>query len=169
MKQILVVCLVVASIGVCAPRAQACFCILPELPDSFKTAQSVFLGQTIRIDDPKTVDQNASIAERAFTVKFKILRSWKGVPSATAELNILWLTNCYECLPLPNMYENYLVFADPLRGSKTGGLVTMCNRTVVVRGKVAGADSNPEDDMKQLDAITTRRFIFAPSRNRRRV
>jgi hypothetical protein len=168
MKQILVACLVVASLGVCAPRAQACFCLLPELSDSFKSARSVFLGQTIRIDEQKTLDQNASIADRAFTVKFKIIRSWKGVPSATSELNILWLTNCYECLPLPNMNENYLVFADPVRGSKTWSLVAMCNRTVVVDAKVTDPDINPEHDMKQLDMLTKRAFTFAPSRSRRR-
>jgi len=169
MKQILVACLVVASLGVCTPRAQACFCILSELSDSLKAARSVFLGQTIRIDGPETLDQNASIAERAFTVKFEIIRSWKGNPSATSELNILWLTNCYECLPLPNMNENYLVFADPLRGSKTGSLVGMCNRTVVVDAKVTDPDVNPEHDIKQLDVVTTRAFTFLPSHNRRRV
>jgi hypothetical protein len=171
MKHVLAVFLVVTSLAVCAPPAQACFCLLPELSDSFKDARSVFLGQTIRIDKPKTLDENAPITERAFTVKFKIIRSWKGVPFAASEFSILWLTNCYECLALPDMNEKYLAFADPLRDTETWSLVTMCNRTVVVRGdsKPIDPEINPERDMKQLDVITERAFTFAQPRHRGRV
>ena len=171
MKQVLALVLVVTSIGVCASPAQACFCLLPELSDSYKEARSVFLGQTIRIDKPKTLDANASIPERAFTVKFKIIRSWKGVPSATSEFSIQWLTDCYECLALPEMNEKYLVFADPLRDNETWSLVSMCNRTVVVRSdsKPIDPEINPESDMKQLDVITKRVFTFASPPHKRRV
>ena len=158
MKQIVVACLVVTSLGICAPRAQACFCLLPELSDSFKRARSVFLGQTIRIDKPKTLDQNASIRDRAYTATFKINRSWKGVPSSPSEVSLRWLTDCYECLPLPNINESYLVFGDPLDGSKTWSLVAMCNRTVVVpdNAKLTNPDISPGWDMKQLDVIKKR-------------
>lgn len=159
MKHVILVFLVVIYLGVCASPAQACFCILPEVSDSFRDARSVFLGKTIQIDEPKTRDGNAPIAERAYTIRFKIIRSWKGVPSSASEFSVLWLTNCYECLPLPNMNRNYLVFADPLDGSKTSSLVAMCNRTVVVGFKVTDPDMNPERDMKQLDVITKRAFM----------
>ena len=167
MKHVVVALVVVAYLGACASTAQACFCILPELSDSLKEARSVFLGETIRVDEPKTHDAGAPIADRAFTVKFKIIRSWKGVPSAASEFNVLWLTNCYECLRLPNMNENYLVFGDPLRGT-TWSLVAMCNRTVVVPSdpQSTNPDISPQWDMKQLDVLTKR--AFAP-RYRRRV
>jgi hypothetical protein len=171
MKYVLSLVLVVTSLGVCAAPAQACFCLLPELSDSYKEARSVFLGQTIRIDKPKTLDANAPITERAFTVKFKIIRSWKGVPAAASEFSVLWLTNCYECLDLPNMNEKYLVFADRLRDNRTWSLVGMCNRTVGAfsDSNLTNPEISPERDMKQLDVITKRAFSFAPPPYRRRV
>jgi hypothetical protein len=115
MKPFLVAVLALASVAVSPPPSRACFCILPELPDSFRDARSVFLGETIEITEPKTLDRDAPLVERAFTIKFRIVRSWKGVPFAASEFSILWLTNCNECLPLPRMNETYLVFAAPLR------------------------------------------------------
>src|SRR5262245_33213959 len=85
MKHIVAAFLVLACLGVSTRRAKACFCILPELSDSFKDSRSVFLGEAIRIDEPKTLDANAPIIERAYTIKFKVVRSWKGVPSGTSE------------------------------------------------------------------------------------
>jgi hypothetical protein len=171
MKHVLSLLLVMTSLAVCATPTQACFCLIPKLSDSFKEARSVFLGQTIRIDKPKTLDANAPISERAFTVKFKIIRSWKGVPSAVSEFSVLWLTNCYECLALPEVNGNYLVFANPFRDDESWSLVTMCNRTVVVRSdsKPFDPENNPERDMKELDVITKRAFTFAPPPYKRRV
>ncbi len=171
MKHVLVAFLVVASLSVFALPAQACFCILPELSDSLKDARSVFLGETIRIDEPKTRGGNAPIAERAYTIKFKVARAWKGVPSGASEFSILWLTNCYECLALPNMNEQYLVFAHPLLDNETWSLVAMCNRSVGARkdSNLTIPEINPEADMKRLDLITGRAFKVAPPRKRRRV
>jgi hypothetical protein len=170
MKQVMVAFLALVVLAVCASPAQACFCILPELSDSFKEARSVFLGETIGIEEPKTVDQNAPIIERAFTIKFKVIRSWKGVPSGAAEFSVLWLTNCYECLPLPKTNVRYLVFANSPGDHEPWGLVTMCNRTVGVRSdsNLTNPEINPERDMKRLDLITGRAFIVAPPRSRRR-
>ena len=171
MKHVLAVVLVVTSFGLGTSDTKACFCLLPELSDSYKEARSVFLGQTMRIDKPRTLDANAPIAERAFTIKFKIIRSWKGVPAAASEFSVLWLTNCYECLDLPNMNEKYLVFADRLRDNQTWSLVGMCNRTVGARSdsNLTNPEISPERDMKQLDAIAKRAVSFAPPPYRRRV
>lgn len=167
MKQVFLVFLSVVCLALCVAPARACFCIIPEVSQSFRDARSVFLGQTIQIDEPKTHDENALIADRAYTVRFKITRSWKGVPASASEFTVLWLTNCYECLPLPKMNENYLVFATPLRGSRSLSLVAMCNRTVGVDSKATDPDSKPERDMKQLDVIAKPAFMFGSSPNRR--
>ena len=170
MKHVLALVFVVTSLAVCVSPAQPCFCVFPELSGSFNEARSVFLGETIRIDKPKTLNANAPITERAFTVKFKIVRSWKGVPSAASEFSLLWLTDCYECLALPDMNKKYLVFTDPLRDNKAWGLVAMCNRTVVVDSdSTSDPELNPESDMKRLDVITKRAFTFAPPPYKRRV
>ena len=158
MKRILVTVLAIAYFGVCSSPARGCFCILPEVSDSFTEARSVFLGETIQIVEPRTLEQEAPFAKRAFTIKFKIIQSWKGVPSGLSEFSILWLTNCYECLELPRMNERYLVFANPSPDSNTWGLVSMCNRTVGVHkdSNLTNPEADPERDMRELDVIKRR-------------
>jgi hypothetical protein len=157
MKHVLVALLVAASVAVYPPRSRACFCLLPELADSFRDARSVFVGETIEITEPKTRDHDAPLIERAFTIKFKVVRSWKGVPFAASEFSILWLTNCYECLPLPRMNETYLVFAAPLRENENWSLVGMCNRTVGVHSdsNLGNSSIDPDRDIRALDVLVT--------------
>ena len=156
MKYFLFVFLVLIAIAVYPPRSRACFCLLPELADSFKEARSVFVGETLEITEPKRPDADAPLIDHAHTIKFKVVRSWKGVPFTASEYSVLWLTNCYECLPLPRTNETYLVFATPLPENKTSSLVTMCNRTVGVQSdsNLKNPSIDPERDMKQLDVIS---------------
>jgi hypothetical protein len=180
MRRLLIPLLAVGCIAFCPRPTRACYCIPPEVSESFKRARAVFLGEAIDIIEPKAFNENAPLADRAFTIKFKVLRSWKGVPLGTAEFSILWLTNCYacpacyECPALPSLNERYLVYANPFSGSETWSLVTWCSRTMVVRRdpKTGATNSNgigPSRDMKQLDIITKRAFTFKPSRARPRV
>jgi hypothetical protein len=157
MKHLLVALLVLASLAVYPASSRACFCILPELEDSFRESRSVFLGETIQITEPRTLDRDAPAVERAYTIKFKIVRSWKGVPFAASEFSILWLTNCYECLPLPRMNETYLVFATPLSEKGTWSLVTTCNRTVGVRkdSNLTNPSLDPDRAIRALDVFVT--------------
>ncbi len=154
MKRVLVV-LLLAAMAVYPPTSRACFCLIPEVAKSFKDARSVFVGETVQITEPKTRDEDAPLSERAHTIKFKLVRSWKGVPFAAPEFSILWLTNCYECLPLPRMNDTYLVFADSVPKDKTLSVVGMCNRTVSLRNDSGFLNESidPARDMKQLDII----------------
>lgn len=169
MKPVLIGYLVVASLGVFTSPVQACFCPLPELPESFKEARSVFLGKAIQISEPKTLDQNAPVIERGFKIKFKVIRSWKGVPAGASEFTILWLSNCYECLTLPNMNEEYLVFADPLRDDDIWGAVGMCNRTGRVYSNLGVPEVSSEREMKYLDLLAGRAFTVVRPRYRWRL
>jgi hypothetical protein len=134
MKRLPIALLAVGCIAFYSQPTQACYCVVPEFSESFKLARAVFLGEATDIVEPKTSNENAPLAERAYTIKFKVLQSWKGVPLGTGEFSILWLTNCYECPALPSLNERYLVYANPpISGNETWSLVTWCSRTMVVR------------------------------------
>ena len=173
MKQMLSMVLAFGCMVASPLRAHSCFCITPELSESFKQSRAVFLGEVLDIVKPKTSSNDAPLVDRAFTIKFKILQTWKG-PFSAAELNILWLTNCYECLDLPQPKNRYLVFADPVSGSATWGIVASCNRTEVVDDDSKIRLMNPDAidryrDLKQLDIMTRQSFTLEPPRFRRRV
>lgn len=155
MKRLVAALLAIAPLIAYATPARSRFCILSELNEAYKASHSVFLGEPVDISEPKSLDHDAPITERAHIIKFKITRSWKGVPFAASEFSILWLTNCYECLPLPRLKEKYLVFTVPSLDDKTWGLVTSCNRTVGIskNSNLTNYSIDPERDMKQLDAI----------------
>ncbi len=173
MKQMLMV-LALGWMVVSPARADSCFCITPELSESFKQSRTVFLGEALDIVKPNTSNEDAPFVNRAFTIKFKILQSWKGIPFGASEFNILWLTDCYECLDLPDVKQRYLVFADPASGSESWSIVASCNRTAVVGDDPKLRLMNPDAidryrDMKQLDIMTKRAFTIEPTRHRRRV
>ncbi len=175
MKRLLIALLAGGCIAFYSQPTQACYCVVPEVSESFKLARAVFLGEATGIVEPKTSNETAPLADRAYTIKFKVLQSWRGVPLGSGEFSILWLTNCYECPDLPSLNERYLVYANPpLSGNEIWSLVTWCSRTMVVHRdpKTRANNSNgidPYRDMKQLDIITKRAFTIEPSRSRPRV
>jgi hypothetical protein len=176
MKQLVFTILVLGCLSACASRTYACFCVTPEVPEALKHANAVFLGEVIEIVEPKTSSEGASIQDRFFTIKFKIEKSWKGVPFGTREFNILAAQGRYGCFAFPpmNKGERYLVYADPAYGAEHWSVVTICNRTTIVRFASNPRLLNPEAidpfwDIKQLDVITKRAFTFNSARSRRRV
>ena len=176
MKQILLSILAVACFVLCAPPAYGCSCVMPEVPDALKTAKAVFLGEVVEIVEPKTTNETAPLPGRFFTIKFKIEKSWKGVPFAAREFNVLSAQGRYGCFAFPPVSkgQRYLVYADAASDIGNWGLITMCNRTTVVRlgsnPRILNPDAiDPYWDIKQLDAITKRTFTFDSARSRRRV
>lgn len=156
MKYFLLLLSVMVGFGTEAPTAQPSFCFRQELLESYKASRSVLLGKTIRIDGPKSPDLHAPIEEQAHTVTFKVNRSWKGVPFAAGEFSVQWLTNCYECLELPKMNEEYLVFATPSPENEGWSLVSMCNQTVRVPSDSETSEAiNVQRDVLRLDGIAT--------------
>lgn len=151
-KQLILASLLIGCFAVFPQDARACFCITPPLAESLQDSRSVFLGEAIEIVQPKTSDENVPITDRAATVTFRILQSWKGVPLGAEKFKVLWLAGCYECLELPVLHNEYLVFGSPLSGSTTWSVITMCNRTTLVTSKSL-VDPNviaPYRDRKQL-------------------
>ena len=176
MKRIVLMILAFGCLVVSPPRAHACFCVTPEVPDALKRAKAVFLGEVIDIIEPKATDENAPLPDRFFIIKFKIQRSWKGVGAGTREFSILSANGHYGCFAFPPVAkgETYLVHADPAYRAESWGIITICTRTTIVRFGSNPRLLNPEaidpfSDMKQLDIITKRVFSFDRAPFRRRV
>src|SRR5260370_12391360 len=89
MKHFLLIALVLGCVLGGTSRAYACWCVRPEVPDALKRANAVFLGEVLDIVEPKTANDDAPIQDRFFTIKFKIEKSWKGVPFGLREFNAL--------------------------------------------------------------------------------
>ena len=176
MKRLLFAILALGCLGSSASPAYACFCVTPEVPEAFKQAKAVFLGEVVDIIEPKNSSESAPIADRFFTIRFKIHRSWKGIAVGTREFNVLSAQGRYGCFAFPPVSkgERYLVYSDPGSNAGNWSYITICSRTSVVRfgsgPRLLNSDAiDPYEDIKQLDAITKRTFSFNAARPRRRV
>jgi hypothetical protein len=176
MKHLLITGVALGCLMVSASRAHGCSCITPEVPEAFKQAKAVFLGEVIDIVEPKTPSETAPIADRFFTITFKIERSWKGISLGAREFKVLSAQGRYGCFAYPPVSkgQRYLVYADPASDAGNWSLIWSCNRTTVVRSgsnpRLLNTDAiDPYWDIKQLDAIKKRAFSFDSGRARRRV
>ena len=174
MKQLVLTSLALACLMVIPLRTNACFCITPDVPAAFKQAKVVFLGEVIDIVDPKNASDAAPIQDRFFNIRFKVEKSWKGIPSGIREFNVLAAQGRYGCFAFPavNKGERYLVYADPAYGAERWSVVTICNRTTAIRlgsnPRLTNPDAiDPYADIKMLDAITGRAFTFSNRRTQR--
>ncbi len=160
MKPLFLTGLMVTCFLVRSSPVAACYCARTEVKDAFKQAQSVFVGEVTDIVEPKNPNAE-TIQERFFTIKFKIEKSWKGVPLGTRELGVLAAQGRYGCFAFPPMHkgERYLVYADPTDSAQGWSVITTCTRTtaIMVSAKPSLAEGaiDPFADMKKLDAITT--------------
>jgi hypothetical protein len=168
--------LTLACLVICSQRTYACFCVRPEVPESFKQAKSVFLGEVVDIVEPKTSDETAPLPDRFFKIKFKVQRSWKGVPYGAREFSVLSAQGRYGCFAFPPVTkgEMYLVYADSAYRAENWGIITVCTRTTAVRFGSNPRLPDPEgidpfSDMKRLDIITKRIHSFDRAQSRRRV
>jgi hypothetical protein len=176
MKHLLPIILVLLCMVAFVPRAYGCWCSRPEVPEAFNRAKAVFLGEVVDVVEPHTTDETAPLPGRFFTIRFKIQKSWKGIAFGTQEFSVLSAQGHYGCFAFPPVTkgETYLVYADPAYRAENWGIVTICNRTTVVRFGSNPRLLNPEaidpfSDMKQLDVITKRVFSLDRVRSRRRV
>jgi len=170
MKRLLLTIFALGCLGASASPTYACSWVTPEVPEAFKQANAVFLGEVVDIVEPKTSNESAPIADRFFTIKFKIQRSWKGINFGRREFNVLSAQGRYGCFAFPPVSkgERYLVYADP--GSEAGNwsFITIISRTTIVRfgsnPRLLNPDAiDPFEDMRQLDVITKRTFSFEQS------
>jgi hypothetical protein len=112
----------------------ACSCIVPEVPEAFDQAQSVFLGEVVEIVNPSTVEADAPLPGRLYTIKFKVERSWKGFPFAEIDVLSAQGDGCF-AYPAVHKGEKYLVYAEAsyVNGSedKHWLMIWSCSRTAL--------------------------------------
>jgi hypothetical protein len=130
-------------------NAYACSCVEPEVPQAFREARAVFLGEVMEIIQPHTDRPTAPLADRLFRIKFKVERSWKG--AATQEIVILsdqGRAGCFSWGPFLKG-KKYLVYAERRTPSRTPikhlAVLFSCNRTDLV--------ANVTEDLKILDLM----------------
>lgn len=173
MKQLIKVILLISVVTLFAPAAYGCFCVMPEVPDAFQKARAVFLGEVVEIAEPITSDVKAPPSERFFRIKFKVKRSWKGVPLGAREFTVLAGQGRFGCFDFTVVEGlTYLVYADPVYAdpvpSENWSLISFCNRTSVVtllsiqpRPGFNGID--PFLDIGQLNGLSALLFSARPS------
>jgi hypothetical protein len=90
--------LVVVVFLLASPVAMACHCLMPEVHEGFERARAVFQGEVLEIVPPRNTAKDAPFTDRAYTIRFKIERTWKGsFFNETADVYVLM----GECFSLP--------------------------------------------------------------------
>lgn len=64
--------LIVSLLTFGSAQADACFCVIPEVPQAVESAEAVFAGFVTDIIEPRTSDPKAPLTDRLHQVKFKI-------------------------------------------------------------------------------------------------
>jgi hypothetical protein len=152
--------LVTVAICLLAPFATtsyACFCLVPDVPQALENAQAVFVGEVVDIVEPRTSDEDAPLPGRFFTIKFKVEKSWKGVPFGATEFELLSGQGKSGCFDFPPVRkgERYLVYAGQAKAIEKDWIILAgCgNRTSLIEFHLGGFgdEINAYHDMKQLD------------------
>jgi hypothetical protein len=145
MRPLIFVTVLVAIFGLASRDSYACFCLSTEVPEAFTNARAVFIGQVIAITKPKSNDPKAQLADRLYTVRFKVEKSWKG-RTFFQEIIVLSEQGKSWCFSWGPFIEGrkYLVYAEATEGDNLAVLFR-CNRTTVL--------ANASQDIKQLNSF----------------
>ena len=152
MRVLVRVLFIVGLLTLARTQANACFCVIPDVPDAVESAEAVFAGFVTDIVEPRTSDPDAPLIDRLYQVKFKIGTSWKG--KVAREITILSAQGRGGCYTWGSFVkgQSYLVYAErPPAGAPRGALALLfaCNRTEVL--------SKAQQDVKQLENVFARR------------
>lgn len=135
MKRFLVSCIALLFI-LYPPSSYACTCIIPEVPQAFSASHAVFIGEVIEIIEPRTNNLKAPLANRLYSIKFRVEKSWKG--QATQEIIVLsdqGRAGCFSWGPFLKG-KKYLVYAERRSGAgariKDLAVLFKCNRTALL-------------------------------------
>ena len=154
-------CLVLLVVG----NSSAAYysCLLPDVREGFEQAKAVFVGEVEEIIPPRTTSKDAPFLDRAYVIRFKIERSWKGLPFGY--LKVWALQGEYTfALPPFKKGERYLVYADPVGGEAVNDelKVDVCNRTALLPREAKQRDvvtdfefnrDNGAKDLRTLDSL----------------
>lgn len=133
MRRIIKAAIFFGIFGLSIPAVSACWCFVPNVPKSFNKAADVFVGIVTDIKLPLSFDEKAPFADRLFTIRFKVEKSWKG--SHALEISVLADQGLLSCFSYRTIYigDRYLVYADPLSSNENDRsdlvMISSCNRT----------------------------------------
>lgn len=157
MKRLILTCWISCLFSLCAPNTYACSCIVPEVPEAFRAARAVFIGEVTEITAPHTDNPKAPLADQLYTIKFKVERSWKGVRSADViVLSDQGRAGCFSWGPFLKG-KKYLVYGERrLRSgahTRTLAVLFSCNRT--------GLLADASEDLKALGFFGPKSRMFS--------
>lgn len=132
-KRLIVACFIGCLFSLSARNGYACSCIKPEVPQAYREASAVFVGEVIGIVDPSTNDPKGSLANRLYAIRFKVDTSWKGTTSEEiVVLSDQGRAGCFSWGPFLKG-NKYLVYAERRTPSGTRirnlAVLFSCNRT----------------------------------------
>ena len=160
MKQLVLVIALAGTLLVSEANASDyCWVITPEVPEAFRKAKAVFIGEVIEIGGPLSSKPGAPLAERYYRIKFKVAYSWKGAgfrEFGVPEI-VLLSDQGGGCFSWGTFLEGhkYLVYADE----------TAQKDLTVQLGKRTASLANAEEDVKELDRMA-RPSLRLPPRSR---
>jgi hypothetical protein len=169
LKTVIKSSLVVVVLLLASPAAMACFCVTPEVSQGFEQARAVFQGEVLELISPRNSNKDAPFTDRAWTIRFKVERTWKGPFFIEADVFAL-MGDCFSP-PWLVKGEKYLVYADPIVGStrNTDVMIGACSRTVSLSATRTELrlfrpplDQSAESDIRALNSL----LIMPPSKPR---
>ena len=152
MKSLILICGIACILSVGATSTYACFCVTPEVPEAFRGARAVFIGEVTEIVPPRSDNPKAPLGDQLYAIKFKIEKAWKGVRSQ--EIVVLSDQGRAGCLSWGPFVKGkkYLVYGERriATGAHTKNLAVLfsCNRTALL------ADAS--EDLKILENVKLR-------------
>ena len=158
-KYLLIAGFVFLAFSLAPPSVYACSCVVPEVPEAFREARSVFVGEVVEIIEPRSGNPKAPLADQLYSIKFKVERSWKGVNAS--QLSVLSDQGRAGCFSWGLFVKGmkYLVYAErrtPGAPVRNLAVLFSCNRTALL--------ASASEDLKLIDIIRVR---ARPKRNSR--
>ena len=151
--------LVIVVFLLASPAVMACFCVTPEVSQAFEVARAVFQGDVLEVIPPRDTNKDA-VTDRAWTIRFKVERTWKGPFFIQADV-LAFMGNCFSPPPMVKGAK-YLVYAEPIVGSTNNTDVTIgaCSRTVSLTATRTelhlfgpSLDQSAESDIRALNSL----------------
>jgi hypothetical protein len=112
MKPVATIACAVAMIAVWCSAASASSCSMPDVFDGLERARAVFIGTVEDTHEPRIAKKVPGFVQRAYTITFKIERSWKGQPFGYIDVLALQGPEATGLWHIEKG-ERYLVFAEP--------------------------------------------------------
>ncbi|HET6980282.1 MAG TPA: hypothetical protein VFI24_28365 [Pyrinomonadaceae bacterium] len=167
MKRFLQFMIVGVVLALWAPITYACFCVKPAVPDAYKRARAVFVGEVLEVTPPQADDPTGGFAQRAHTIRFKVERAWKGI--FWTEVSVLArFDSCFDLQAAPRLGEKVLVYAEPVYPadeSRKEVMIGACSRTALMSSRSVYTDvlfpDSLAEDIRHLDTLV----MFAPRQN----